>query len=252
VGGTGLPPMRVLVVADLHACDPYMPLDRVRAILEQAQGVGADLICLLGDYVGHSWGARALPVAEVAAAHAALSAPLGVWGVFGNHDWKDDAAALASGAPQTLWHRAFAGAGLRMLANAAVRIDTPGGAFNLAGLETQRGARTVFRAGEGRDDLPAVLDALEPGLPTLLMAHEPDIFADLPEGIALTLSGHTHGGQIRFFGRPWLVPSRHGTRYAYGHHRTGARHLVVSGGLGTSGPPLRIGMPPELTLVEVT
>ena len=84
-----------------------------------------------------------------------------------------------------------------------------------------------------------------------LMAHEPDIFPEVPGRVALTLSGHTHGGQVRVFGYAPIVPSKFGTRYAYGHVVENARHLVVSGGLGCSGVPFRFGSPPEIVLVEL-
>ena len=72
------------------------------------------------------------------------------------------------------------------------------------------------------------------GSPIILLAHEPDIFPDVPGRVSLTLSGHTHGGQVRLFGYSPVVPSRFGNRYAYGHVVEDDRHLIVSGGLGFS------------------
>jgi hypothetical protein len=88
--------------------------------------------------------------------------------------------------------------------------------------------------------------------PVVLLAHEPDIFAKGNARVALQLSGHTHGGQIRF--GPWapVVPSRFGSRFAYGHVIEEDRHLVVSGGLGCSGIPIRFGVPPEITVVDLS
>jgi hypothetical protein len=94
--------------------------------------------------------------------------------------------------------------------------------------------------------------------PVILLAHEPDIFPRVPGRVALTLSGHTHGGQVRLFGYSPVVPSRYGNRYAYGHvtearaHSPARpRHLVVSGGLGCSIMPVRVGVPPEITVVTL-
>ena len=87
--------------------------------------------------------------------------------------------------------------------------------------------------------------------PVLLMAHEPDIFPTVTERVSLTLSGHTHGGQIRIFGWSPVVPSRYKNRYAYGHVVEDGRHLLVSGGLGFSILPVRFGMPPEINFVEI-
>jgi predicted MPP superfamily phosphohydrolase len=80
------------------------------------------------------------------------------------------------------------------------------------------------------------------------MAHEPDIFPRVPQRVSLTLSGHTHGGQVRMFGWSPVVPSEFGNRYAYGHVSRAGRHLIVSGGLGTVSAglaPVRLGVPPR-------
>ncbi len=73
----------------------------------------------------------------------------------------------------------------------------------------------------------------------------------MPDRVALTLSGHTHGGQVRLFGYSPLVPSRFGNRFAYGHVREGGRDIVISGGLGCSILPVRLGVPPEITVIEL-
>jgi predicted MPP superfamily phosphohydrolase len=82
-------------------------------------------------------------------------------------------------------------------------------------------------------------------------AHEPDIAVRVPDRVALMLSGHTHGGQVRLFGWSPVVPSRYGNRFAYGHVRERC-DLIVSGGLGCSSIiPVRLGVPPEIVLVTV-
>jgi predicted MPP superfamily phosphohydrolase len=92
----------------------------------------------------------------------------------------------------------------------------------------------------------------EDGAPIVMMAHEPDIFPQVPDRVSLTISGHTHGGQVvvPFLGRP-IVPSEYGPRYAYGHIVEDGRNLVVSGGLGLSVLPVRFGVPPEIVLLEL-
>jgi predicted MPP superfamily phosphohydrolase len=74
----------------------------------------------------------------------------------------------------------------------------------------------------------------------------------VPERVALTFAGHTHGGQIRVpLLWPHFVPSRYGARFAYGHIVEQERHLIVSGGLGTSIIPARFGVPPEILHIEL-
>jgi predicted MPP superfamily phosphohydrolase len=88
--------------------------------------------------------------------------------------------------------------------------------------------------------------------PVILMVHEPDIFTRVPDRVSLTLAGHTHGGQMRLpLIWPAFVPSQYGARFAYGHIVEGGRDLIVSGGLGTSVVPMRIGVPPEIVHVEI-
>jgi len=85
----------------------------------------------------------------------------------------------------------------------------------------------------------------------ILMAHEPDTFTEVPNRVALTVSGHTHGGQVNLAGFTSVVPSKYGSRYVYGHINEGGRDLVVSAGLGVSGLPIRFGRPLEIVVIEI-
>lgn len=246
------PRLTVAVLSDLHAAAPYMDSARIADLVAQTNGLGVDLIVLLGDYAGHVLGGRDLTPDAVAQGLTQLAAPLGVFAVFGNHDWRDDPATRRPGPARTRWHDAFDAAGIATLSNQAVTLTSGGTPFTLAGLESQRAFRTLFPYRiTGADDLPAVSAQVNPELFTLLLAHEPCIFPDLPDAYDLTLSGHTHGGQIAPFGRAMFAPARHGARYAYGHHLHGEKQLVVSGGAASSGLPIRIGRPPEITVVSV-
>ncbi|QHQ35717.1 metallophosphoesterase [Algicella marina] len=244
--------LRIVMIADLHACWPWMSLARVERIVAQAQALEGDMITLMGDYPGHIRAGRRIPPRSVAQALAGLSAPLGVWAVFGNHDWRADGAAQEQGKGETFWHRTFEEEGIAALNNSWRILEKDGAIFGLAGIDSQRAYRAVKTiARDGAHDLDAALTGIGE-VPTVLLAHEPDIFAEMREPVVLQLSGHTHGGQIRPFGKPYVVPSKFGTRYAYGHIRENGRHLVVSGGLGCTTLPLRWGMPPEITVVEVS
>lgn len=246
-------PLRIAMVADLHAGVPNMGPERIARIVAKTNGLGADLILLMGDYrATHPWQSRKVPIEESAPILAGLAAPLGVYAVLGNHDWRDDAAALAAGHGPTHSERVLESHGIPVLANRAVRINTDRGAFWLAGLDSQSAfSLTMVPDRPGADDLAGTLAQITDDAPVLLAAHEPDIFTRVPDRVALTLAGHTHGGQIRLLGWAPVVPSRYGSRYAYGHFKEEGRQMVVSGGLGCSGFPLRFGMPPEITLVEI-
>lgn len=247
----GWPPgreMTVAVLADLHAGSPHMPFRRVEAIVEAALRLPADMILLLGDYTagGRLTGAPGIPE-QTAALLGRLRAPLGVHAVLGNHDWWDDFAVQESRRGMPRLHRLLEAQGIRVLHNEAARV---GGAW-LAGLGSLWAFRAPGRPYTGNDDLGAALRGVTGDEPVILLCHEPDIFPRVPGRVALTLSGHTHGGQVRLLGYSPVVPSRYGNRFAYGHVVEEGRNLVVSGGLGTSILPVRFGMPPEITLVRI-
>lgn len=256
---TGLK-LRIAAIADLHACKPWMPIDRVHSIVESTNALGADLIVLLGDYVG-SQRVTIEPVdqEELAYALGRLRAPLGVHAILGNHDWWSDRAVQQafSGTPEL--QTKLEKAGIPVYENDVRRLSKDGHSFWLCGLGDQwafygnrNHADRPDRFGYlGRDDLPATLAKLTDDAPAIMMIHEPDIFAEMPDRVALSLAGHTHGGQVQFFGYAPIIPSRFGHRYVYGHVREGAKNLIVSGGLGCSGLPLRFGRPPEVVVVDV-
>jgi predicted MPP superfamily phosphohydrolase len=246
--------LRIAVLSDIHASEPFMSVDRIRSIVSRVGGLGADVVVMLGDFVaGSRIVTRYVPSVEWADALRGLTAPLGVWAVLGNHDWWEDKTAQRTGeAP--IARRALEDVGIRVLQNEAVRLRTSPAPVWLAGLGDQLAflpARKRDRSRRlGIDDLGATLAAIPAGAPAILLAHEPDIFPQVPASVALTLSGHTHGGQVRLLGWSPVVPSRFRNHYAWGHVREHT-DLVVSGGLGYSIMPIRFGVPPEITFVEV-
>ena len=119
--------------------------------------------------------------------------------------------------------------------NDAVLLGEPGKRFWLAGLGDQLALVRGPGRFEGVDDLPGTLKRVTTDDPVILLVHEPDIFTQVPARVALTLAGHTHGGQIVLpFVPPLWAPSQYGARFAYGHIVERGRHMIVSGGLGCS------------------
>jgi len=241
--------LTIAALADLHVYEPSLSLERAAEIVEATNLLRPDLVVLLGDYgVSASHPERVYSSSEIGAVLGGLRAPLGVFAIAGNHDWWNDKIAMSNrrGLPAIL--RALEARGIQALANAAVPLALPGGGpVWLVGLDSQ----WAFGIGRGADNLSAALRQVPDDAFSILLAHEPDIFPELPDRVTLTLCGHTHGGQVRLFGWSPSVPSRYGNRYAYGHVTEGNRHLIVSGGLGTSVYPVRFGVPPEIVLVAV-
>jgi uncharacterized protein len=235
-------PLSVSVIADLHAGGPNMARSHIRQVVNTSNQLNPDLVVLLGDYIAtHPFVTEHIPDEVWAGELARLKARYGVWAILGNHDWW-------RGVEQS--RRIFASVGIPLLENDAVRLGPEGSRFWLAGLGDQMALR-VPTGFKGVDDLPATIARIDTDDPIILLAHEPDIFHSVPDRVALTLAGHTHGGQIRLPFMDRRVPSQYGNRFAYGHIVEGGRHMIVSGGLGTSVVPVRLGVPPEIVHLKM-
>ena len=251
--------LRVALFADVHACEPWMDVERIEEIVADTNKLKPDLVLLLGDYMAqHRFVRRPVPAAEWAGVLARLSAPLGVHAILGNHDWWDDPDTMMRGRGPIRARRALEAAGIPVYENDVRRLSKDGRSFWLAGLGDQLAVRV--RKGNwphrrtqliGVDDLPGTMAKISDDAPILLMAHEPDIFPRVPKRVALTVAGHTHGGQVALAGFAPIVPSRYGSRFVRGHIVEEDRHIIVSAGLGCSGIPVRFGVPPEIVLVEL-
>jgi len=248
--------LRVVALADIHACRPWMTPERIASLAEQANALQPDLTVLLGDFTA---GARLVSgrvhAEEWAEALSGLRAPLGVLSILGNHDWWTDMQAQLAEAGPTVSRKALEHVGIPVLENDVVRLEKDGHGFWVAGLADQLALLPNKDKGrdsfQGFDDLDGTLAKVGGGDPIILLAHEPDIFTKVPSRVSLTLSGHTHGGQVRLFGYSPVVPSAYGNRFAYGHVVENDRNLIVSGGLGFSILPVRLGVRPEILQIDI-
>lgn len=224
--------LRILVVTDIHA-GPFLAPKSLEAALARLVQVEPDLVLFGGDFAD----ARLSDVLPHLEAIRRVEAPLGVYGVLGNHDhYTGEVPRLRN---------LLESAGVRLLHNEAVRVGRDGAALALAGIDD------LVR---GRPDLDAALDsaaAAVPGGPVVLLSHNPDVFFEAARrGVGLVAAGHTHGGQIRPAGLPPLFrQSRY--RLDEGRYRLGRSELVVSRGLGAAGLPLRVSCPPEALLLAL-
>ncbi|WP_444886290.1 metallophosphoesterase [Microbulbifer sp. JMSA008] len=227
--------LSVAVLADLHVGSPYKGIESLRSLVNQVNASSPDLVLLPGDFViqGVVGGSFVTPesAAEVL---AGLKAPLGVFAVMGNHDWWLDPKRV---------ERAFTEKGIPLLEDASTKISSGHCAFQLVGISD---------FWEGPHNIDRAMSAIEESETVLAFTHNPDIFPQIPQRIALTIAGHTHGGQVYLplIGRP-IVPSRYGERYAIGHIEEEGKHLFVSPGVGTSILPVRFLVPPEVTLLRL-
>ena len=248
-------PLKIAVIADIHACDPWMSLDRIGTIVERTNALNADIIVMLGDYVaGHRHVTRFIPAREWASVLAGLKAPLGVHAILGNHDYWEDKTVQRAGQGTTVARRALEAVGIPVYENDVQRLTKDGRTFWLAGLGDQLAflpARRFRQVGRvGVDDLGATLAKVTDSAPMILLAHEPNVALRVPSRVALQLSGHTHGGQVRLLGWSPALRAKHDARLDYGHVRLKC-DVIVSGGLGCSIMPFRLGVPPEIVLVSL-
>ena len=238
----GLPPscrgLRIAHLSDLHIGNGTEN-GRLRRVVEQVNGLGADLIVLTGDLFDRD--RRVVP--EGARALAGLSAPLGVFAVLGNHDeytgYDVVTSALSRFAPD-----------IRVLRGEIERLDTPAPLY-LGGVDDPGYDWSI------ESDRTRVLETLGGELPAdgpcILLVHRPDAFPRAAElGFPLVLAGHYHGGQVAVPGSGGrLNPARLLTEFDGGRYRIGDSRMYVSKGIGTTGPRIRLACPPEIPLIEL-
>ncbi|RFB80142.1 metallophosphoesterase [Methylovirgula sp. 4M-Z18] len=249
--------LKIAVIADIHACEPWMPAARIRHIADFTNTLQPDLIVILGDYVaGHNVVTGPVLPEAWGEALSVLQAPLGVYAILGNHDWWHGPLMTLPGDGGKSVRLGLKRANIQVLENDAIRLaNAQGRAFWLLGLSDQL-AFVHHHAKGGRigaDDLPGTLAKVKDEAPIILLAHEPRIFPHVPEQVALTLCGHTHGGQVNVPGltQSFVATAGADSRYIYGHIVEGNKHLIISAGLGTSIMPVRFMRPPEVVEINL-
>ncbi len=216
---------RLALLTDLHRSE-WVSQEQIARAVDLAAGTEPDLILLGGDYVTGSADFAHSCAGEL----GRLQAPAGVYACLGNHDHWTDPEAVAG---------ALVGVGVRVLRNEGMEV-APG--LWLAAVDD---------VWEEQADLDAALEGAPPEATVVLLAHEPD-FADMAAAdgrVALQLSGHSHGGQVRLplLGPPVLPYLAR--RYPVGLYRIGGMRLYVSTGVGLISPPVRFNCRPEVVVV---
>lgn len=241
------------IVADIHACEPWMSVDRIREIVAVTNALAPDIIFVLGDFnAGHPYVTGAVYPPQWGEVLQDLKAPLGSYAILGNHDWWHGALVEMRSDGAEAVRRALKHAGIPILENRSVELSHLGFSFWIAGLADQMAIRTGRHGHRGLDDLQGTLAQVTDDAPIILLAHEPYVFPRVPNRVSLTLCGHTHGGQVNLpLLSPWWERTRMGTHNVYGHIVEDGRHMIISAGLGTSIAPVRFMRPPEVVLVTL-
>jgi uncharacterized protein len=228
----GAPPMKILLLSDVHVAGPDMPPERVKTIAAKLNASKPDLILIAGDLVSEKrLSTHIFTTQEVVSSLTAFHAPLGVIAVLGNHDHWFDEAGFRAALPK---------AGITLLINQAVQR----GPMIIGGVDDD------FTQHADLAKTFAAMDRLKG--PRLIVTHSPDIVPALPSPVAAVMAGHTHCGQIvlPFFGAIADV-SRYGARFRCGQKNDEGQPVFVTAGLGTSAIWLRYGAPPDVWLVTL-
>lgn len=223
-------PLEIAQLSDLHV-ETERDVRRLALAVSQILVAHPDMIVLTGDYVRHRAHAIDLAVPQL----SRLAAPLGVYAVLGNHDLWTDRRVVTEGLRR---------AGITVLVNQGTMLSTNGKAVYLAGLDD---------GWSGQPDLDRALADHVPGVPVILLFHEPDLGeSHVKEGrVWLQLSGHSHGGQVRVPGRGALVLPDYARRYDMGLYQVGPGWIYVNRGLGHASVPVRFNCAPEITLLRL-
>jgi len=250
-----LPPeldgLRIAQLSDIHIGD-YMPPHEIARAVAMANDLCPDISLVTGDFVSSEGDPLDACINEL----SRLRAPLGVWGCNGNHE-------IYAGVEDEA-ERLFREKGMRLLRAANAVVEHKGGRFNLMGVDYQRDHMV---SGEHSGPMLREIEHLiRRDMPNVLLSHNPNSFRRAAElGIELTLAGHTHGGQVKFEIVDHSVsPARLITPFVAGLYRLPMSNghaaasdngvqaaLYVNRGLGTFGFPVRIGVPPEITLLTL-
>ena len=232
----GFDGFRILLLSDVHA-GAHMDGHRMSEVVRFLNSLEADLIVIAGDMVDGR--ASVADMRSFAREFRGLRAFHGVLAVPGNHDHYAGIETLS---------RELRDSGLTLLRGGSHTIERSGGGIVVLGVDDPR----VYVFDPPQEEAVSDVSSRAPtGLLPILVAHRPAAFEAAGRlGIPLTLSGHTHGGQI---GIPFttLTPARLVTKYLRGHYQRNGSHLIVSSGVGTGGIPIRVGVPPSIALVTL-
>ncbi|MGA3118929.1 MAG: metallophosphoesterase [Syntrophobacteraceae bacterium] len=224
--------LRVVQLTDIHA-GIYMTREEIRQLTDRVIALKPDLFVLTGDYISNSMEFLPGCLEEM----ARVRAPYGTFATLGNHEhWYGEPSRIQA---------VFSQYRIPLLINAHQVIGSGQDAFIVAGIDDLRA---------GQADLEAALHGVDSRMPILLLSHRPEVFPlAAAHGIRLTLAGHYHGGQVKLSLPSGNISLAHlVTPYPEGLYRLNASHLYVSRGIGTTFTPVRLNVPPEITLLHLT
>lgn len=225
---------RIVFISDTHTCEPYTKLEMIKRVADLVNKQKPDLLVLGGDYeVTGLMFSKHIEAEETAQILKSINAKDGKYAILGNHDYFNGRTRIAKQLKEN---------GFKVLRNESINLGTAKSPLYLVGLGD-------FDYGDA--DVMKLMN-ISKNAPIIALVHEPDVFPTFLENISLTLSGHTHGGQIRLpFIGALKTPSAYGNKYAKGLIKEGKKQLFVTSGIGTSILPIRLFDPPEIAVITL-
>jgi uncharacterized protein len=223
--------LRLLQLSDIHIGEFFSEQDVAR-VVDASNGLRADLVFITGDLITTKWD----PLDRCLLQLARLRSASGLWGCLGNHELYSKVQNYTTAKAREL--------GIRFLRHEAVPLQFGGARINLVGVDYPK---------HGERYLAGVEQLVSGDSFNLLLSHTPDVFpVAAKQGFDLTLSGHTHGGQINLelFGKNYNLVDLD-TPYTRGLYNLGSSRIYVNSGLGTIGVPIRLGAPPEISVIRL-
>ena len=224
---------RIALIADIHANNHSINL--LNDAIEKINSLHADLVLLAGDFVnGNGAGVN---INHLVKALKKLSAPCGVYGVPGNHDYRYGIASLKKN---------FADTHVKLLFDQQTFIESAGGGvFNLIGLDYKDNPHERFDRSRSRN-------LRQKGMFNLFLTHTPEDFLYIDDDNVLVLAGHTHGGQLYIPGLGSVVnPPRYGRKFTYGVIQHNRKTMFISSGMGSAYTQGRMFMRPEIVIITL-
>ncbi|MBR1753408.1 metallophosphoesterase [bacterium] len=219
---------KIGIVSDLHVGTHFVDLKKLRKVVDKINSQSPDLIVLLGDLDARAVYYSGYDPKEIAAILSDFKARNGVYAILGNHDYE----------PDKIIKEIYSLANISVLENEEVYINKNLRVYGFKDLwhYLSNPSQNIKKIN---------------GVSTLVLSHNPDLFSIMPEFADITLSGHTHGGEvyIPFLGAPF-IPSEFGQLYRKGHVVENGRHLYISGGVASLSR-LRFFNPPEISILKL-
>lgn len=223
---------KIAVISDLHIGQGKINLKKLKQIVDMTNSTTPDLIVILGDFESRNISQNQPPLNNTAKILKTLKAKNGVIAILGNHDYE----------PVETIRELLKKSNIKLLENDSIYLSHNGQNIRIIGF------KDLWHHELAPEN---IISKQNKNIPTIVLCHNPDIFPEIPENISLTLSGHTHGGEIYIpvLGAPF-VPSKFGQRFRKGYIIENNKHLFVTSGIGTLSV-FRFLNPPEIVLLTI-